>query len=292
MSHEQTTGHLAPDAVCASPASSPARPAPSHGGLGAINAERFDVAAAVGGWRGALESVLPTLVFILVLALRPTALVPALLASLALSAVGLVARLAQRQSLNQVLSGAVLAAVSALWAWRSGEAANFYATGLLINAGWLGACLLSLLVGFPLVGVLMELCNQAATEGADKPLPQEPGTPEPQVQAPSAPEAEAQEPGSQTAGPSPQPPQEEPSRSWFRWRQEPRLRGQRRRYYLGTMILAAMFALRLVVEVPLYLAGEPALGALGVARLALGVPLFVVTLWLVWTVVRPEPERH
>ena len=40
-------------------------------GLGAIDSERFDALAAVGGWRGILESVVPTLMFVLVMAVRP-----------------------------------------------------------------------------------------------------------------------------------------------------------------------------------------------------------------------------
>ena len=108
-------------------------------GLGAIDSERFDALAAVGGWRGILESVVPTLMFVLVMAVRPTALVAALVASLAISAIGLMTRLMQRQSPAQVVGGIVLVLVSALWAWRSGDATNFYATGLMINAAWLVA---------------------------------------------------------------------------------------------------------------------------------------------------------
>lgn len=130
---------------------------PARTGLGAIDAERFDVASAVGGWRGVMESAAPTLVFVVVMAVRPSALVTALAASLAVSGAALAARLAQRQGLTQVLGGAVLALASAAWAWRSGEASNFYATGLLINAVWLAGCLLSLAVGRPLVGILMGL---------------------------------------------------------------------------------------------------------------------------------------
>lgn len=52
----------------------------------------------------------------------------------------------------------------------------------------------------------------------------------------------------------------------------------------GTAILAAMFVLRLAVQVPLYLAD--AVAALGTARLAMGVPLFALTLWGVWLLVR------
>jgi len=126
-------------------------------GLGAIDSKRFDAIAAVGGWRGILESVVPTLMFVLVMAVRPAALVPALLASLAISAICFVARLVQRQSPAQVLGGVVLVLVSALWAWRSGEASNFYATGLMINAAWLVVCLVSLLIGWPIVGAPLTL---------------------------------------------------------------------------------------------------------------------------------------
>ena len=136
-------------------------------GLREVSNEHFDAASAVGGWRGIVESVAPTLVFVLVMALRPSALVAALTASLALSAVGLVARLIQREPLTQVLGGAVLALISAAWAWRSGEAQNFYATGLVINAVWLVACTLSLAAGWPLVGVLMGLWTSAAQQSQD-----------------------------------------------------------------------------------------------------------------------------
>ena len=75
---------------------------PARTGLGAIDAERFDVASAVGGWRGVMESAAPTLVFVVVMAVRPSALVTALAASLAVSGAALAARLAQRQGLPPV----------------------------------------------------------------------------------------------------------------------------------------------------------------------------------------------
>lgn len=240
-------------------------------GLGAIDAERFDAASAVGGWRGMAESVLPTLVFVLIMAIRPTALVTAVAASLALSALAMVARLVQRQQLTQVLGGAAVALISAVWAWRSGEAADFYATGLLINSVWLVGCLGSLAVRWPLVGVLMELWHASAAAQADPEEPREQH--EEEASAPSAPDAPEAE--------------DAPQAAWSAWRTDPDRAADRRRYVLGTLVLAAMPAVRLAVEMPLYLAGESAVSVLGVARLVLGVPLYAVTLGLVWLLVRP-----
>ena len=234
-------------------------------GLGAIDSERFDVMAAVGGWRGIVESVVPTLVFVVVMAVRPTALVPALVASLSVSAVGLVARLVQRQSPAQVLGGIVLVLVSALWAWRSGEASNFYATGLMINAAWLVACLVSLLVGWPIVGALMTLWHRVTDESGRRSDRSE------------DPDGDG-EPKSTDDDPAVRP---------SSWRTDPALRGVKFRYHAGTWVLTLMFALRLVVEVPLYLAGEQAVSYLGAARLILGVPLYALTLWFIWLLVAP-----
>lgn len=244
-------------------------------GLGSIDAERFDAATAVGGWRGMAESVLPTLVFVLIMAIRPTALVTAVAASLTLSALAMVARLVQRQQLTQVLGGAAVALISAVWAWRTGEAADFYATGLVINLVWLAGCLGSLVMRWPLVGVLMELWHASATgPHADSE------------------ETQGQREGESSAQDALKTPQAEdaPQPAWSAWRTDPDRAQDRRRYVLGTLVLAAMPAVRLAVEVPLYLAGESAVSALGVARLVLGVPLYAVTLGLVWLLVRPT--RH
>ncbi len=69
------------------------------------------------------------------------------------------------------------------------------------------------------------------------------------------------------------------------WRGRPRLR---RAYLLATWLLAAMFVLRLVVQVPLYLAGW--VEALGAARLAMGIPLYAGTVLLCYTIV--QRARH
>ncbi|AVG23911.1 intracellular septation protein A [Pontimonas salivibrio] len=55
---------------------------------------------------------------------------------------------------------------------------------------------------------------------------------------------------------------------------------------VATLLWAGMFGLRLLVQVPLYWAGEPAVQALATAKLVMGVPLYGLTLWLTWLLLR------
>lgn len=68
------------------------------------------------------------------------------------------------------------------------------------------------------------------------------------------------------------------------WRREPELA---RAYSLASWFWVAMFSLRLAVQLPLYLAGDAAVVALGVARVAMGWPLFFIALYASWLVIRP-----
>lgn len=70
------------------------------------------------------------------------------------------------------------------------------------------------------------------------------------------------------------------------WRAEPK---RLRAYALATWIIIAVFALRLAVQLPLYLADNVA--ALGTMRLAMGVPLYALGLWLAWVISRPQPVK-
>ena len=70
------------------------------------------------------------------------------------------------------------------------------------------------------------------------------------------------------------------------WRSNP---GEAKRAQWGTAVLAGMFALRLAVQVPLYLADNVAV--LGTVKLVMGTPLFALTLWVVWLIVRNVGRR-
>ena len=66
------------------------------------------------------------------------------------------------------------------------------------------------------------------------------------------------------------------------WRQDPR---QYRAYATASWIWVAMFGLRLVIQLPMYFAG--AVGMLGVAKLALGWPLFLLAAYLSYRIIHP-----
>lgn len=70
------------------------------------------------------------------------------------------------------------------------------------------------------------------------------------------------------------------------WRRD---RAKFRVIIVATWLWVGLFALRLVVEVPLYLASETEL--LAAAKLILGVPLYAGVLWVTWLLVRAVYAR-
>ena len=107
---------------------------------------------SMGGWLGIAEGVLPSLVFLV--AFQTThAVVPAVVASLALSVVFLAWRLVRRQSVAAAVGGALGAGLSAALALFTSEGRNFFVVGLLTNAVYGAAFLVSVLVRRPLIGI-------------------------------------------------------------------------------------------------------------------------------------------
>ncbi len=65
------------------------------------------------------------------------------------------------------------------------------------------------------------------------------------------------------------------------WRRDPAmLKGFNR----ATLVFVGLFAIRLIVQVPLYLTGS--LNALGIAKVGLGLPFYALALWLAYAVLR------
>ena len=68
------------------------------------------------------------------------------------------------------------------------------------------------------------------------------------------------------------------------WREHPE---RMRAFTRATWLLAAMFVLRVCVEVPLYLAGQ--VDALGVSKIILGYPLYLAVAYCCWQIIRKAP---
>ncbi len=244
-------------------------------GVRALAGEDFSVADAIGGVRGLVESVAPGLVFVVVY-VATTNLRWALVTSVAAALVAVAARLVQRTPVTQAFGGLLGVGIGVLWAWRSGEAQDYFAWGLWTNAAYLVALLVSVVVRWPLVGLVVEgfrsgfgvgtasggttadATDGEPREGADVPAPQ-----------PAEPAAgSAGEPGAFAR--------------WARgWRSD---RALVRRYTAATWLWIGLFGARLAVQVPLYLDGD--VGWLGTARLVMGIPLWALVLWLTWILVR------
>ena len=124
---------------------------------------RHRLAVALGGWRGSLETALPTVVFVALWSWRQDVMLAAgaaLVVALVLAAI----RLVQRSSLTHVLGAVFATAIAAFFAVRSGRAEAAFLPGILTNAGFLDATLVTILTRWPAVGFLVGAGDPRAQE--------------------------------------------------------------------------------------------------------------------------------
>jgi intracellular septation protein A len=186
---------------------------------------------AVGGPLGIAETSLPPVAFAAVYGFTGTN--TAAIVAVAVALVFAIARLARRETPRHALTGLVGIGFAAFVAARSGKAENFFLPGLLANAAYATALLVSVAIRRPLIGYVVGQLDGEGTAWRDDPL-------------------------------------------------------RVRAFMRASLTWAALFGLRLAVQLPLYLAG--AVGALGVARTAMGLPLFALGLWLTYRLVRPPSD--
>jgi hypothetical protein len=182
---------------------------------------RHRLSTALGGWRGSVETALPTIAFVVVWTWRHDVRTPLLAAAGVVVVLALLC-LVQRQSLRFVGSAAVATAIAAFFALRSGRAQDAFLPGILTSAAWGVGALLSVLARWPLVGFMV-------------------GAGDPRL---------AEDP--------------------FGWRRDAGLVRVCQRL---TLVLVALYAVRVALMLPMYLAGEVAM--LGVAKVVLGWPLWL-----------------
>jgi len=186
------------------------------------------VLAAIGGVRGVVEAMLPGFVFLIAYTFTRD-LVPSIILPLAVGVVFVVVRLLQRQPAGPAIGGVLGIALSAVLALLNNRPEDYYIPGFWTNGGYFAVLLISVLVGWPLIGVAAGFLTGEGTS----------------------------------------------------WRSD---RRRRRIYAALTLMWCSLFALRLVVQIPLYYAG--AIEALGTARLVMGIPLYAPLLVVTWLVIR------
>lgn len=130
-------------------------PTPRGGWIGQLDQQQFSLAESIGGWRGAVESLLPGLVFVVAFVVTRTMVWPLALSG-GVAVIFIAVRLIQRSTLTQAGAGMVGVLIGVVWAALSGRPENYFAWGLLTNAGFLLLMLLSIVVRRPLVLLLME----------------------------------------------------------------------------------------------------------------------------------------
>ena len=112
---------------------------------------QVDVLHAMGGVRGVVESVLPSMAFLVIFTFFKDMNL-GLLVSLGLAAVFSIARLAQRSKLVPALSGLIGVGICAFAAYRTGSAENYYLPGFWTNAAYAAVLILSILARYPIMG--------------------------------------------------------------------------------------------------------------------------------------------
>lgn len=130
-------------------------------GMRVLASDTFSASDAVGGTRGIVESVAPGLLFVVVFVAAGQRLAPALVVALAAAVITVVVRLVQRQPPTMAFGGFLGVAIGVFWAWKTGNAKDFFAYGLWVNVSWFLGTLLTVLVGWPLVGLVVGLFSKA-----------------------------------------------------------------------------------------------------------------------------------
>jgi hypothetical protein len=128
---------------------------PEHETIADVAAERLILDRAIGGWRGLIDSGVPTLVFVLAFLVWPDTLANAVYAAIAAGVVILIVRVIRRDPLTQIFAGFVGLAIAAGFSAWTGKAENFFLPGLLTNVAYGSAFLISILVRWPLLGVAL-----------------------------------------------------------------------------------------------------------------------------------------
>jgi uncharacterized protein DUF3159 len=131
---------------------------------------RSQLSKALGGVRGMIEAAVPTAAFTIAW-LTSRDLQLSLIVSVGLAVLLVIVRIVQRQTVQFVLNSLLGIGIGALFAMRSGEAKDVFLPGILYNGAYSVVLVISILVGWPLLGFLIGTVTGDPTGWhADKPI--------------------------------------------------------------------------------------------------------------------------
>ena len=116
--------------------------------------DRDKVISAFGGKKGLIDSGIPAVIFLVIFNVTKD-LQSALIASIAISALLTIIRLARRDTLQHALSGFIGVLICAWFANRTGNPSDLYIPKLLTNLGYGSVYLIANLVGWPVLGLML-----------------------------------------------------------------------------------------------------------------------------------------
>ena len=242
--------------------------------------DRHLVLDQLGGWRGMLDASLPTVAFIVANSLA--GLRVGIWSAIGAAVLVFLFRLVRRESVQQAFSGLFAVGIAVAIAAYSGQARDFYVIGIIRNAA-IGVLLLgSVLVRWPLVGVIAEFLAPSHL-GAMAAHSAHPAGMRGRLHRASAalqPAERHPQTGERASDPEPE----------CHWRDDRRLV---RAYGWLTVLWGVVFLVRAAVTGPLYFQSEDGdATALGVVSLLLGIPVTVVELAVtLWVVARLHRHR-
>lgn len=131
-----------------------AAPGPAAGATPTPEEQRKSLLDAVGGGRGALETSVPGLLFVTIFSIWRDVQLSAIV-SVALALVFLAIRIGRRSTVQYAVGGFVGVVIAGLFAVSTGEAKDYFVPSMLKNLGFAALYLVSVLVRWPLLGVII-----------------------------------------------------------------------------------------------------------------------------------------
>ena len=116
--------------------------------------DKDKIMGAFGGKKGLIDSGIPSIIFLLTFNIGKD-LQEALIASIAVSAILTIIRLAMRDTVQHAVSGFIGILICAWFANRTGNPSDLYIPKLLTNLGYGTLYLVTNLAGWPILGLML-----------------------------------------------------------------------------------------------------------------------------------------